>query len=252
MILRRWRNAVVWLSLVIACGDLSLAQAAPFTVGYFDLPPHTALSNGDDQAGAAQAYFRHIALRMGLTDITFTRYPLPRLLLMLESGQLDMALMLGKNPERAAHLLYPQQPYYVASPVLALQQGHALSRIASVDDLQGLRLGVWQSGYLSPLLRGRDAQLTTLTGDQVLNKGLGMLAAGRFDGFYFPDAYSVQFELRRAQLQTQIKVLPMPEPGVAVYSVFSLRAGKRYLAAYEQALSDEQVVSRYEDFLQQH
>lgn len=249
---RMGRLAIVWLSFFILNGEAPLATAEPFTVGYFDLPPHTAKAPGDNTPGAAMAYFEQIGKRMGLTDITFTQYPLPRLLLMLEDGQLDMALMLGKNPERDSRLVYPRQPYFVASPVLALNVSNSLNKVNGVDDLQALKIGVWQAGYLSPLLRGTQIQLQTLTGDQVVSKGLGMLVAGRFDGFYFPDTYSVRFEQQRGQLQTQVKILPMPEPGVALYSVFSPRAGKKYLAAYERALSEMQTVSRYEDFLQQY
>ena len=111
-----------------------------------------------------------------------------------------------------------------------------------------LQIGVWQGGYHSTLLSDPSLRLTTLSGDHVINKGLGMLLAGRVDGFYFPDAYALRFEVLEQHLQSNIKILPMPEPALALYSAFSRPAADTYLARYEQALREVQAEISYEQF----
>ena len=75
-----------------------------------------------------------------------------------------------------------------------------------------------------------------------------MLLAGRVDGFYFPDAYALRFEVLKQHLQSNIKILPMPEPTLALYSAFSRPAADTYLARYEQALREVQAEISYEQF----
>ncbi|MCR4509922.1 transporter substrate-binding domain-containing protein [Pseudomonas sp. 32.2.56] len=124
-----------------------LASADSLRVGYFDLPPHTPLPGQADTEGAAIAYFAKIAERMQLDAVSYQRYPLSRLLQMLQRDQLDMALILAKTPERETMLVYPEQPFVVVQPLLLVAREHPLQRVDSVEQLLPLRLGAWQDGY---------------------------------------------------------------------------------------------------------
>lgn len=226
------------------------ALAEPLRVGYFDLPPHTEAEGAAPGSGIAAAYFERIAERMEVTDIRYSKLPLPRLLYMLERGELDMALLLAKDAERDTRFLYPRQALFSTSAVLAVQSSNPLAAIRSVEDVLGLRIGVWQNGYHTPLLSDPRLQLQTLSGDNVALKGLRMVAAGRIDAFYFPDDYALQYEANKLDSQARIKVLAMPEQHLALYSVFSRQNGSRYLPRYEQALQAEQAQTPYARFFE--
>ena len=236
------------LGVMVACACLPAVAAEPLKVGYFDLPPHTTAGLSAGQDAAAKDYFRRVAERMGVAEVEFSQYPLPRLLLMLEQGRLDLALILAKTPEREAKLVYPGTPLFSTASVLAVRSNNPLSAVTGSEDLIPLNIGVWQGGYHSTLLSDPSLRLTTLSGDHVVNKGLGMLLAGRVDGFYFPDAYALRFEVLKQHLQSNIKILPMPEPALALYSAFSRPAADTYLARYEQALREVQAEISYEQF----
>lgn len=236
------------LGMLLACAGLPAVAAEPLKVGYFDLPPHTTAGLSAGQDAAAMDYFRRVAERMGVAEVEFSQYPLPRLLLMLEQGRLDLALILAKTPEREAKLVYPRTPLFSTASVLAVRSNNPLAAVKDSADLMPLNIGVWQDGYHPVLLDDPSLHLTTLSGDQVANKGLGMLLAGRVDGFYFPDAYALRFEVLERHLQGNIKILPMPEPALALYSAFSRPAAATYLTRYEQALHEVQAESSYEQF----
>lgn len=225
-----------------------LAEGKPFRVGYFDLPPHTGLGANATNPGIAISYFEQIAARMAVGEVSYSKMPLPRLLRMLERGELDMILLLAKDVERDARFLYPHQALFSTTAVLAVQASNPQVAIHSVEDLLPLRIGVWQNGYHSPLLHDSRLELHTLSGDGVMGKGLNMVIAGRIDAFYFPDDYALQYEAKTLGNQARIKGLAMPEQHLELYSVFSRKNGNQYLPRYERALSEVQAQQPYTEF----
>lgn len=225
-----------------------LAAADNLRVGYFDLPPHTPRSGLVDEDGAAIAYFGKVAERMQLSDVSYQRYPLPRLLQMLEQGKLDMALILAKTPEREAVLVYPAQPFVVVQPVLLVARQHPLQRVETVEQLLPLRLGAWQDGYRSPMLRDPRLQLQTLNSGNVLRQSLEMIQAGRLEAFYHPDDLAVRYQVQHLGMQHSIRLLPLPEQEMQLYSVFSRPAASLYLQRYERAQAEVAAQQSYAAF----
>lgn len=109
--------AIVLFALIVLA---PLAGADSLRVGYFDLPPHTPETGQADSEGAVIAYFGKIAKHMQLDDVSYQRYPLSRLLRMLEHGNLDMALILAKSVDREKGLVFPAAPFAVVQSILLL------------------------------------------------------------------------------------------------------------------------------------
>lgn len=228
-----------------------LVSADSLRVGYFDLPPHTPLPGQADTEGAAIAYFAKIAERMQLDAVSYQRYPLSRLLQMLQRDQLDMALILAKTPERETMLVYPTQPFVVVQPLLLVAREHPLQRVDSVEQLLPLRLGAWQDGYRSPMLRDPRLQLQTLSSSNVLNQSLEMLRAGRLEAFYYPDDLAVRYQVQHLSMQDSIRLLPLPREHMQLYSAFSRAAAGRYLQRYERAQAEVAAQQGYAAFFRQ-
>lgn len=233
--------------LLLSCGT---ASADSFRVGYFSLPPHSPDPEQPRSQGAAIDYFKQIASHMQLPAPSFQRYPLSRLLKKLEDGELDMALFLAKNPQRAARLSYPSQPFFRMQPSLVLLLEHPLQEIHDVDDLLQLKIGVWQQGYRSPIMQDPRLHLDTLSTDNVIAQQLRKLQAKHFDAFYTPDLYAVH-ESGQHGFAGTYKILPLPGEQVGLYSVFSAKAGARYLKAYETALRITEKHQTYEQLLRE-
>ncbi|MBU1282666.1 MAG: transporter substrate-binding domain-containing protein [Gammaproteobacteria bacterium] len=229
-----------------------LVSADSLRVGYFDLPPHTPLPGQVDTEGTAIAYFEIIAERMQLNEVSYQRYPLSRLLQMLQRDQLDMALILAKTPGREAVLVYPTQPFVEVQPLLLVARKHPLQRVDSVEQLLPLRLGAWQDGYRSPMLRDPRLQLQTLSSSNVLNQSLEMLQAGRLEAFYYPDDLAVRYQVQHLGMQDRIRLLPLPKEHMQLYSVFSRAAAERYLKPYERAQAEVATQQGYAEFFTEH
>ena len=228
-----------------------LAAADSLRVGYFDLPPHTPLPEQAGSEGTAIAYFGKIAERMQLSEVSYQRYPLPRLLQMLQQGKLDMALILAKTPEREAALVYPAQPFAVVQPLLLVAHQHPLQQVETVEQLLPLRLGAWQDGYRSPMLRDPRLKLQTLSSNNVLIQSLHMIQAGRLEAFYYPDDLAVRYQVQHQGMQDRVRLLPLPKEEMQLYSVFSRAAASRYLQRYERAQAEVAAQQEYAAFFRQ-
>ena len=230
-------------------GTIVKAEAISFRVGFFNLVPHAIIGKKTDHTGAAIEYFKLIAKKMRLSNVTFESSPLARLLHKLEKGEIDVALLLGKNPERASKFIYPKAPFFNMQPAIAVASSHRLKKIESIQDIIPMKIGAWAKGYHSPMIRDKRLQIKPLHGDNVIVQSFERILVGRVDAFYSPDAYSLKFEAKGSNYLKDIRILLLPEPSVGLYSVFSKQSAKKYKVLYEKSLNELQNEQTYDVFL---
>ena len=222
------------LCLLLIFG-VSPSQAV-VTIGYFDLPPYT--SDDRDHEGPALQHFREIATAMQV-EVQFYPYPLPRLLKMLQNNELDAALLLGKTTERSEFLFYPQQPYIMTQPALLLRNSPTVPSLSALADNSKLQLAYWQAGHHGRWFDNAKARRLAITGDDVAERGIDMVASGKVDAFYAADIRALQYLLDLRPTPHNLQILPIPEQ-VGLYSVFSKRGAESLLKRYEAALRQVQ------------
>lgn len=227
----------------------SKAEAAePLKVGYFRLLPHSDFPHGNPSTGKAFIYFDRISKKMGV-EYKAQEYPLPRLLTLLDSGEVDMALFLAKDSERSRRFVYPKDSFFSMTPSLAFRRDHPLKAITRVEDLLPLKIGVWTHGFNSPIMKNKALQLVGLTGPDVVQRNLVKVENGRLDAFYSPDDTNILFEIKRLNMEQKLKVLALPNEQVHLYSPFSKKAAGKYLEKYERALAEVEKEVTYDQFL---
>ncbi len=159
-------------------------------------------------------------------------------------------LILARNPARSAQFRYPDTPFFDTTPTLAVRHdgppGSASERLRS----NRLRIGYWQQGFLTPSVAGTRNRLIPIAGEDVLNRGIEMLLAGRLDAFFSPDGYNARYNLLQRKPQAPVQLLPLPEDRIGLYTVFSRPAAERFLARYEQALQAVSAAQPYASYLE--
>ncbi|RVU35439.1 transporter substrate-binding domain-containing protein [Rheinheimera riviphila] len=226
---------VLWL-LPFAC----LAQPK-LKIGYFDIPPHIFASK--QTPSPAIVYFDQIAKLMQRQP-EYLHVPLPRLLQMLEQHQLDAILLLAKNSARQQMFVYPKWPMFTATPVLVVRADNPFS-IATLQQDPTLQLGLWPGGYHSEFVKTIKGQQVPISGDQIGERGLNMLVQGRINAFFSPDQLSVRYLLQKNGWETQLKMLPVPNETIEIYTVFSKKSAVELLPPYEKALQTLQETRPY-------
>jgi len=161
--MRRWLAIAVALLLALAlaaCGDdddsgeagggtetsapaadLGLKEAGTLLVGSdIPYPPFEFTEPGSDEViGFDVDLVNAMAERLGIEQVRFVKQPFDTLFVSVAQGRFDMAASSATiNPERAKVVDFGD-PYFNATQSIMVQEG---SDIASVDDLEGRRLGV--------------------------------------------------------------------------------------------------------------
>jgi hypothetical protein len=237
--IKRILVAAILISGLLAPTHAAKAEfgAKPLRVGYFKVAPHAMPDPQGRADGVAVTYFQRVAREMGAADIAFVLLPLNRLLLELERGQVDMALLLAKDSARSAKFVYPDKPFCVTKPSIAVSTSNPLQRVTTVEDLLPLSFHETPGNYHCPVMRDPRLEIEPLTGDNFTRRCFAMIVAGRIDACYQPDHYPIQFEAVREDFITKVKVLYLPDPPVGLYSVFSRNAAPDYRQRYETALT---------------
>lgn len=130
------KKLVIAITLLTGLHVSTALKAETLKVGFFDLKPliQTTKQTNKEATGPAITYLRSIADKMGVTLlIQKEALPLDRLLQNLRDGQLDVAVALGKNPERESFLNYPEQPFYWMHSSLMVLKSAPLQQVKTAE-----------------------------------------------------------------------------------------------------------------------
>jgi ABC-type amino acid transport substrate-binding protein len=222
------------------------ASAESLKVGYFELPPHVVTDKAGVAGGPAVEFFKAIASKMGVKDVTFQAMPLSRLNLSMESGELDAALFVSHTAERATKFYYPAKSYFSPQPGIVVPVGSPITQIKSADDLKALKIGAMQSMALSPSMRQPGLNIEYIPGADADARNVQKLANGRLDAAYSSDLSVLMYVAKSQGVDKAVRPLALPDPVVSVYTMFSKAKGAALGAKYVEAL--EAVIKEKGDY----
>lgn len=233
-----WK-ALVSLHRPLACalllaGTSAWAQLPAVRLAVSELAPWMTRQGGH-MGGAYPEIVRELARRLA-TPLETVDCPLKRCLKRLEVGQADLAIGLRQPPERRAYLHYLASPYRRSSSdrVFLLRRGDT-RRLASYEDLRGLRIGVTDGSEYFPRFKA----------DRSLNKDVGpnsesslrKLMLQRVATVILPDDQALAL-VAQLGLRERVEFAPLrvPEPTPRAIAVSRRSALMTRLPALEQAM----------------
>ncbi|WP_219340175.1 substrate-binding periplasmic protein [Spartinivicinus marinus] len=190
--------------------------------------------------GPAISYLKKVMEKAGVTELQIPPkpYPLSRLLQALESGKIDLAVALGKSPERAKKFAYPSKPFLQMQPAFMLLKNSPYDILHSIKDILLMNIGIYEKGFLSPLMRDKRLRVKPLSGNNVILRNYKIMLRERLDAVYSPDSYELIYTAKANSFFNNIKVVPLPEPKVGLYTVFSKKTAIKYIKSYEKTLNE--------------
>ena len=138
--LLHWTRFTCALLLAGWVGSASALQAPPLVFAFSELAPWKT-KTGDQFGGAYTEIVRELARRVG-RELRIVECPHARCLLMLSTGEADLAIGIQQSTERDAYLTFLRTPYRKSASdrVFYVRRGDA-RRILRFEDLQNLRIG---------------------------------------------------------------------------------------------------------------
>jgi len=225
-------------------------------LGYFTMGPHIVYNKAEDRAEGPLVEFltRHVAPAMNVKlNLVFIEMPLVRVLTELSSGSIAGAAMFGYTQARAHNHLYPRNNFSEMQSVIAVAKGHPLTQVRSIEDLYPLSLTYVKAAILTPLVRDENLHWEWTSGNNVWVRNLQKLVAGRCEAVYSPQVVNILDAANRSGIVDKIRILPLPEARLKLYSIFSKHPKHRGLMErYDRAMDDIQGRAIYQQLMDEY
>ncbi len=209
-------------ALLLCLLVLGYVSAETLRIGVFLHSPVVMQKSPDGEPyGPGIEYAKAVAHALGY-EAQIELLPLSRIFPTLQNGNLDMSLEVGMNEERKAYVIYPDKPCYVTHPSLTVRAESPLTSIASIKDVQGLRIGYLLGAYPgSFFVKATGVTFEYVAGDTWIVQNMGKLFSNRIDAILDQNEFSCLAEARRQGIEKKIRVLPLPGEDVKGYVIFS-------------------------------
>ncbi|MBP7494104.1 MAG: transporter substrate-binding domain-containing protein [Spirochaetales bacterium] len=229
---------IKWLLLVcvmVFLGGFGSAQTVRMAV--FQLEPFMMEVSPKKAGGVTVEYWeRFLAPKMGVNLEVVGPYPIPRVMKMLENGEVDVVSQLSKTAERDAIFLYPETHLTLIKYCVIVRANDPLNAIKSPADFYGKKIGFSEDTYLPPFMIDERIKIELVSNADYRRINLNKLFAGRIDGILDLNYDSFCYYLKINGLYEKVKPLLLPlEPG-KVYSLFRRTPeGKALSEAFDRA-----------------
>lgn len=204
-------------ALIPADGEPRTLRMAVFPVEPFMmLDPATG-----DVSGAVVDYWKeYIAPKMGASVEVAGNFPSNRVMVMLEKGEIDIAPLFTKIPEREALFLFPETPFDEAIGCLMVRPESPIREVKRQEDLHGLRVGYLEKAYLPAFMLHPSILIDFVSGADYREINLKKLLAGRIDAWFDINYISVRYYLKYVKHLDKVKIIMLPTERPKLYSIF--------------------------------
>ena len=218
--------------------------------GFFTLPPHAHYDQNSKAQGPLVEFSREVFKEMGY-ELEIKRFPIVRLINSIKNGQLDGGLAFGKNEERQKIFVYPEMAFMNMKPAIVSLKSNKV-KIKTLEDLEKLKnIGIYNKGFLSPMMRGDKVTKSRITQADVTRTGFEMVLAGRLQAFYTPDSEELKWRIQNLTGALNTKVLEivyLPEDPLPLYTVFAKHL-KHIVKDYDKILRSKKGKDTYISYL---
>ena len=208
-------------------------------VGIFNLGPFMMHLENGKAGGAAVDFWREVLGPLMGVDVEVSGpYPIPRLEVMLESGEIDVIPYITKIPARESRFLYPGNPLTTISPCIVVRHDSPLAEIRSPEDLFGMKIGFITSAYVPPFVQNERITLELITATDYRQINHKKLMNGRVDALLDINSVSFRYEMALLGYLKDLRVILLEQDAVNIYSIFTASPrGESLRARYDSAVS---------------
>jgi len=205
-------------------------------------------------AGASVDYWvEYIAPRLGYTVELVGVFPIIRLMAMLEKGEIDVAPLFTKTPDREARFLFPETHSADVMGCLMVLPESPIIEVKRREDLFGKRIAYLEGAFLPPLLDHPAITIELVSSVDFRRINLNKLLYGRVDAWFEINHVSTLYYLKKNGLLDMVRVIPLPTETTHIYSIFrKTPEGERLRDEYDRVNREgvrdsvfERILNRY-------
>lgn len=185
--------------------------------------------------GAVIDYWKeYIGPRLGYGIEVVGLFPSNRVMSMLEQGDIDIAPLFTKIPERELKFLFPQNHFYEVQACLMVLPDNPIREIKNQEDLFGLRVGYLEGAFIPPIMVHPRITIELITNTEYREINYKKLIYGRIDAWLDINRMSLQYFLKNNRYEENVRLVNLPTEKSKLYSIF------------RKTLQGEQLIKEYE------
>jgi len=205
-------------------------EAKELKIGYFLTPPHViGTSDSAKPKGIVVDLWEHVAKNAG-NSILWIKMPLARVMKELALNRIDASSAFVPTPLRKQRFIFPEAILDMVQPVIVTRRENPLTILSNKADLEGLSIGYFISGVITPWFEKNDIEFELLAGENALERLLVQLSLSRIDAVYWPTSSGVKFDSHRLELNENFKYIRSPMGPYPLKPMFSKSKAGRILA----------------------
>lgn len=190
-------------------------------IGLFILPPFMMTTGNNEPGGATVDFWReYLAPRMDIDIEVSGPYPIPRLEIMLEKGEIDVIPYITKIPERAERFLYSSVPLTDIASCIVVRTDSPLTSITSQKDLFGMKIGFITSAFIPSFVKHEQIELELVTTTEFREINHRKLMNGRLDALLDINHLSLVYEMNKKGYSKDIRIIPLESDRILIYGIF--------------------------------
>ncbi len=192
-------------------------------IGFFTVPPHIWMDETGKMRGALyELIANHIAPEIGM-DFEWETEPstIPRQVETLQQKENYIAALLTKSPEREGISIFLETPFFLSQSAIAISMDNPLKKISSLSDVESMTIGYAEKALISPFLNNDSIKFDLVGDPNFLEINFDKLLKNRIDAVYVPDKAGLLATMKKLGLESQVRILDLPESPVGFYTVFS-------------------------------
>lgn len=219
------------LMLVIAS-----VNAEKIKIGFFQLEPYVIeQAGGKPPTGASVEYWEtHIAPKIGVESEWVGPLPMLRLLKSLEDGEIDVIIVMAKNPDRDKRFLFPATYYLQMRPSLCFLKESAVTKLVKADDMFNMKIGYVDGAFIPPIMKHEKITIDMSKSENYKKNNFDKLLAKRIDAILDVNDISNLYEANRYGILDKIKMVLIPTDATPIFTIFPrTEKGEKLLKRYE-------------------
>jgi ABC-type amino acid transport substrate-binding protein len=227
------RKAAIVLFLLILAG---VCFGETLKIGYFELEPYVINGGeGKTPTGASVEYWeKYIAPKMKVESEWIAPLPMLRLLASLEDGEIDVVIVIAKNPDREKRFLFSENPYLTMKPSLVFLKNNPLSKISKIDDIFGMTIGYQEGAFMPPIMKNDKITIDFAKNTDYKKTNFDKLLAKRIDAILDVNDVSNVYTADKMKIWNQMKILLLPTDPTSIFTLFAKTdKGARLKASYD-------------------
>lgn len=191
-------------------------------IGFFTLAPFM-MSDADGSPSGVTADFWTTILgpRMGVEIEVSGPYPIPRLELMLETGEIDVIPYITKIPARETRFTYPKRPISTIAPCIIVRKDSPIDSVTSQEDLFGLTIGFISNAYIPPFVKHEKITLDLITTTDFRLMNHNKLMNRRVDALLDINYVSFLYDMKQRGFLGDIRIFPLGQDHTDIFSIFT-------------------------------